>query len=32
VTLKFAEDLTATVNVVVVPEQEKEDIPETDGT
>lgn len=34
VTLKFAEDLTATVNVVVVPEQdkEKETAVETDGT
>ena len=30
VTLKFADDLTATVNVVVVPEQES--TPETDGT
>ncbi len=30
VTLKFADDLTATVNVVVVPEQEG--TPETDGT
>ncbi len=30
VTLKFADDLTASVNVVVVPEQE--DTPETDGT
>ena len=30
VTLKFADDLTATVNVVVVPEQES--APETDGT
>jgi large subunit ribosomal protein L9 len=30
VTLKFAENVTATVNVVVVPEQ-KEDAPETDA-
>ena len=30
VTLKFADDLTANVNVVVVPEQES--TPETDGT
>ena len=30
VTLKFADDLTASVNVVVVPEQEG--TPETDGT
>jgi large subunit ribosomal protein L9 len=30
VTLRFADDLTATVNVVVVPEQES--TPETDGT
>ncbi len=30
VTLKFADDLTATVNVVVVPEQQSS--PETDGT
>ncbi len=32
VTLKFGEDLTTTVNVVVVPEQDKEGFPETDVT
>jgi len=31
VTLKFADDLTVTINVVVVPEQQ-ENAPETDGT
>lgn len=31
VTLKFADDLTVTINVVVVPEQQ-ENTPETDGT